>query len=105
MARSSRKPWSRQLHRQRVHAAGAVCRTGTDNHQLPVPAERQIQDDWAMPTLQTHLLDYVLVRQRDLRDVLATHQSHKDCNTDHRLIQTKVRLSIKRAVRKKEGHR
>ena len=87
MARSSETPWSRQLQHQRAHAVRTVCRTGTDNHQLPVPADSHIQDDLATPTLlkHWHLLNYVFVRQKDLCDVLHTRiMTSADSNADHR---------------------
>lgn len=65
-----------QLQCQKVHAAGAVCRTGTDNHQLTVPAEGQIQDDLATPILQT-LTPLGLCPWAPKGPVWhATHQSH-----------------------------
>lgn len=43
-----------------------------------------------------HLIDYVLVRQRDLRDVLHTRvMPSADCHTDHRLVSCKLRLHFK----------
>lgn len=65
-----------QLQCQKVHAAGAVCRTGTDNHRLTVPAEGQIQDDLATPILQT-LTPLGLCPWAPKGPVgHATHQSH-----------------------------
>ena len=92
MERSSETPWSRQLQHQRAHAVRTVCRTGTDNHQLPVPADSHIQDDLATPTLlkHWHLLNYVFVRQKDLCDVLQTRiMTSADSNADHRPIARK----------------
>lgn len=49
------------------------------------------------------LIDYVLVRQRDLKDVLHTRvMSSTECHTDHRLVRCKLRLHFKRKPRK--GH-
>ena len=49
-----------------------------------------------------HLLDYILVRQKDRSDVLHTRVlPSADCDTDHRLVRAKVRLSIKPKVNKK----
>ena len=43
-----------------------------------------------------HLLDYILVRQKDMNDVLHTRvMPSADCSTDHRLVRAKLRLSIK----------
>ena len=97
MARSSETPWSRQLQRQRAHAVRTVFRTGTDNHQLPVPADSQIQDDLATPTLlkHWHLLNYVFVRQKDLCDVLQTRiMTSADSNADHRPIARKRGVQV-----------
>ena len=82
--RSSWTPWSWLLQLQRAHAAGAVYRTGTDNHQLPVPAEGQIQVDLTTPTLQT--LAPLGLRPRALKGPVrrATHQSHTQCWQQHR---------------------
>lgn len=44
----------------------------------------------------------VHMRQKDLCDVLYTRvMPRTDCNTDHRLVRTKVRLNIKAAVKKR----
>ena len=43
-----------------------------------------------------HLLDYVLVRQRDQKDVLHTRvMPSAECQTDHRLVRCKLRLQFK----------
>lgn len=40
-----------------------------------------------------HLIDYLLVRQRDLKDVLQTRvMPSAECHTDHRLIRCKLRM-------------
>ncbi|KAI8499112.1 hypothetical protein Bbelb_228760 [Branchiostoma belcheri] len=49
-----------------------------------------------------HLLDYILVRQRDVSDVLHTRvMPSADCYTDHRLVRAKLRLSVKPPVKRK----
>lgn len=49
-----------------------------------------------------HLLDYVLVRKLDLRDVLHTRvMPSAECHTDHRLVRCKLRLQFKPKQRKK----
>ncbi|CAH1266354.1 Hypp3340 [Branchiostoma lanceolatum] len=49
-----------------------------------------------------HLLDYILVRQRDISDVLHTRvMPSADCFIDHRLVRAKLRLSIKPPVKRK----
>nr|VZI08649.1 unnamed protein product [Spirometra erinaceieuropaei] len=51
---------------------------------------------WRYPrSLQWHLLDYVLVRRRDLRDVLVTKAiAGADGWTDHRLVISKMRIRL-----------
>lgn len=49
-----------------------------------------------------HLLDCVLVRKRDLRDVLHTRvMPSAECHTDHRLVRCKLRLQFKPKQRKR----
>ena len=49
-----------------------------------------------------HLLDYVLVRKQDLRDVLHKRvMPSAECHTDHCLIRFKLRLQFKPKQRKK----
>ena len=43
-----------------------------------------------------HLLDYVIVRKWDLKDVLHTRvMPSAECHTDHRLVCSKLRLQFK----------
>ena len=50
---------------------------------------------------QWHLIDYIIVRQRDLRDVCITRATRgAECWTDHRLIRTVLILHIAPAQRK-----
>ena len=74
-----------ELQRQRVYAAGTVCRTGTDNHKLSTSAEGQIKDDLAKPTLQT----LALLRLRPFAPkgpvlCCAVHPSYAQCQLQHR---------------------
>ena len=49
-----------------------------------------------------HLLHYVLVRKRDLRDVLHTRvMPSAECHTGHRLVRCKLRLQFKPKQKKK----
>ncbi|XP_035672024.1 uncharacterized protein LOC118413014 [Branchiostoma floridae] len=49
-----------------------------------------------------HLLDYILVRQRDIADVLHTRvMPSADCYTDHRMVRARLRFSIKPPVKRK----
>ena len=48
------------------------------------------------------LMDYVLTRQHDTRDVLHTRVMHSaDCYTDHRLVRCKVAFAFKSPPKKK----
>ena len=51
---------------------------------------------WMHPrSKQWHLIDYVIVRQRDIRDVLITRAMRgAECWIDHRLIRTTLKLHI-----------
>ena len=49
-----------------------------------------------------HLIDYVIVRQRDLKEVLVTKVMRgAECSTDHSLVRLKVRLRLARFCRSK----
>ena len=49
-----------------------------------------------------HLLDYVLVRKRDLKDILHTRvMPSAKCHTDHHLVRCKLRLHFKLKHKKK----
>ena len=49
-----------------------------------------------------HLLDYVLTRQHDTRDVLHIRvMPSADCNTDHRLVRCKVAFTFKSPPKRK----
>ena len=54
-----------------------------------------------------HLLDYVIIRQRDQADVLSTRAmtGSTACSTDHRLIRAKVAISIAPKHRKQQTSR
>jgi len=49
-----------------------------------------------------HLIDYVLVRKRDLKDVLHTRvMPSAECHTDHRLVRCKLKLVFKPKPKKR----
>lgn len=53
-------------------------------------------------SIHWHILDYILVRQRDARDVLHTRvMPSADCYTDHRPVRTKVAFTFKPPPKKK----
>ena len=57
---------------------------------------------WKHPiSCQWHLLDYVLVRQADRRNVALTRVMRgADCETDHRMVRTRLNLHIRPPARK-----
>lgn len=51
-----------------------------------------------------HLIDYVIVRRKDLKDVLHTRAMRgADCWTDHRLIRSKLRLTVRPPIRRQRS--
>ncbi|GFO21617.1 craniofacial development protein 2, partial [Plakobranchus ocellatus] len=56
--------------------------------------KNHLKTTWMHPrSKHWHLLDYVLVRQRDLRDVLHTRvMPSAECHPDHRLVRCKLKL-------------
>ncbi len=65
--------------------------------------KKRHQVSWRHPrSHKWHQLDLVITRRSDLQSVLHTRSFHSaDCNTDHSLICSKVRLKIKRIHRSK----
>jgi len=62
----------------------------------------RLKTTWMHPrSKHWHLIDYVLVRQKDLKDVLHTRvMPSAECHTDHRLVRCKLRLHFKPKPRK-----
>ena len=56
---------------------------------------------WIHPeSKQWHLIDIVLVRKRDMRDICSVRAMHgADCWTDHRLVRAKVRFVVRPKLR------
>ena len=56
-----------------------------------------LKTTWMHPrSKHWHLIDYILVRQRDLKDVLHTRvMPSAECHTDHRLVRCKLNLHFK----------
>ena len=52
---------------------------------------------WMHPRSKNwHLLDYIIVRQKDRRDVLVTRAMRgAECSTDHNLIRSKMQILIR----------
>jgi len=61
-----------------------------------------LKTTWMHPlSKHWHLIDYVLVRHRDLKDVLHTRvMPSAECHTDHRLVRCKLKLHFKPKQRK-----
>ncbi|XP_078612812.1 uncharacterized protein LOC144882704 [Branchiostoma floridae x Branchiostoma japonicum] len=59
--------------------------------------KNRFKTTWMHPrSRHWHLIDYILVRQRDLRDVLHTRvMPSAECHTDHRLVRCKLNLHFK----------
>ena len=82
-----------------------------DNGRLPLEfcSERQItitntifqqraglKTTWMHPrSKHWYLLDYILVRRCDLKDVLSRMMPSAECHTDHRLVRCKLNLQFK----------
>ena len=60
---------------------------------------------WMHPrSKQWHLVDYIIVRQSDLRDICITRAMRgAECWTDHRLIRAELKLHIAPAQRKRQN--
>ena len=59
--------------------------------------KNRLKTTWMHPrSKHWHLIDYILVRQKDIRDVMQTRvMPSADCHTDHRLVRSKLRLHFK----------
>ena len=64
--------------------------------------KNSLKTTWMHPRSKNwHLIDYVLVRRRDIQDVCHTRvMPSAECNTDHRLVRCKLRLFFKPKPRK-----
>jgi endonuclease/exonuclease/phosphatase family metal-dependent hydrolase len=60
---------------------------------------------WIHPrSKQEHQIDYIITRQSDRADILSTRVMRgANCNTDHLLLRSKVRLNINRERNKRGG--
>ena len=59
--------------------------------------KHSLKTTWMYPwSKHWHLIDYVLARQTDLKDILHTRvMSSADCHTDHHLVRYKLKLHFK----------
>lgn len=65
------------------------------------PMKNIYKGTWRHPRSNTwHLIDYVIVRRRDLRDVRITRVMRgADCWTDHRMVRSLMNLKLRKQVR------
>ena len=56
---------------------------------------------WTHPrSKHGHILDYIITRRRDLRDVCSVRVMRgADCDTDHKMLRAKLKIIIRRKVR------
>ena len=102
--------WKRILGSQGVgnmNSNGLLLLSKCAEHELCITNTVFRQADkfkttWMHPrSKQWHLTDYIIVRQRDLRDVCITRAMRgAECWTDHRLIRAVLKLHIAPAQRK-----
>ena len=73
-----------------------LCITNTMFQQ-----KNKYKTTWMHPgSKQWHLLDYILVRRRDIREVCKVRVLRgAECWTDHRLVRAKLRLAVRGKVR------
>ena len=103
--------WKRILGSQgvgKMNSNGLLLLSKCAKHELCITNTVFRQADkfkttWIHPqSKQWHLIDYIIVRQRDLRDVFITRAIRgAECWTDHRLIRAVLKLHIVPAQRKR----
>ena len=103
--------WKRILGSQgvgKMNANGLLLLSKCAEHELCITntvfrQADKLKTTWMHPrSKQWHLIDYIIVRQRDLRDVCITRAMRgADCWTDHRLIRAVLKLHIASAQRKR----
>ena len=71
--------------------------TNTFFHHKPIH-----KCSWTHPrSKQGHLIDYIIVRRRDIQDVRSTRVVRgADCDTDHNLVRSKLAVVIRNKIRK-----
>ena len=83
---------------------GAYCWNSarSNNSSSPTPSFNK-KTTWMHPRYKHwHLIDYVLARQKDLKDILHTRvMPRAECHTDHRLVRCKLKLHFKPKPRKR----
>ena len=96
--------WKKILGSQgfgQMNSNGLLLLSKCAEHKLCITNTVSCQADkfkttWMHPrSRQWHLIDYIIVRQRDLRDVCITHaMCGAECWTNHRLIRAVLKLHI-----------
>ncbi|KAK1890299.1 Craniofacial development protein 2 [Dissostichus eleginoides] len=108
--------WRGTLGREGVgntNSNGILLLTKCSEHNLVITntlfrQKTKFKTSWMHPRSKLwHLIDYVIVRSKDRRDVLHTRAmtSADDCWTDHRLIRSimSIRLMRKRRMQKRQS--
>ena len=98
MAHLPRPPWHRQVERERTETARTLLPSQPLHHQLYFAGKDRHKVSWRHPrSRHWHQLDLVITRRVDLSTVLHTRSYHSaDCDTDHSLVASKVRLKPRR---------
>ena len=90
-----RTPWHGKRKYQWLSSPEHVCRTSTNNHQYVIPTSEQVQGIVAQ-SKHWHLIDYVIVWQRDSRYVTKTCTMGATTGwSDHRMVRNRTRLTFK----------
>ncbi|KAJ3606704.1 hypothetical protein NHX12_026223 [Muraenolepis orangiensis] len=108
--------WRGTLGREGVgntNSNGILLLTKCSEHNLVITntlfrQKNKFKTSWMHPRSKLwHLIDYVIVRSKDRRDVLNTRAmtSADDCWTDHRLIRSIILLSSKAVIDDEIHHR
>ncbi|KYO27481.1 hypothetical protein Y1Q_0003648 [Alligator mississippiensis] len=74
-----------------------MCQHGLIVKNTVFHQKDQLKTTWRHPRSEHwHLLDYIIVRGRDLRDVLVTRamKGSEDCWTDHRLVRSVMNIHL-----------
>ncbi|XP_064080601.1 uncharacterized protein LOC135197466 [Macrobrachium nipponense] len=94
----------------KMNANGTLLLSKCVEHDLVVTntlfrQKNKLKTTWLHPrSKHWHLLDYIIVRSRDRKDVLLTRSvtGSEDCWTDHRLVYSCIRMKI--LTKKRNAH-
>ena len=86
----------------KINANGTLLLSKCVEHDLVITntlfrQKNKLKTTWQHPrSKHWHLLDYIIVRSRDRKDVLITRSvaGSEDCWTDHRLVYSHIRMKI-----------